>query len=388
MNNLHQTILREFHRMITRRIYFVACIVLPLFSLVFMATIFGNGRMEDLPVGVVDADNTSASRNIIRMVEATPSLRVIRHYVDEIEAREAVKKKEVYGYLVIPSDFAEKVGNNEEVTLCYYYHNSMLSVGGELKATFEELLNEIAVTPIVTEAVALGEDEQIITSFLLPVSNDEYPVYNQNRNYTIYLSQPFYFVFLQILLLLVTTYALGSESKFVTSADWLDKAGGSIVVAVLGKLLPYSFIFIFMSLLANWVFFGLMQIPLFGSFWTMMVVSVLFVFSTQAMALFLYALFPVLGLIISVVSMFGSLGATLSGVTFPVSFMDTPVYVVSFFFPVRHFMEIVQSLLYTGGTFVDYWQSIVVLLLFLVPPIFLLPRLKNAIMTHSYEVLE
>ena len=159
-------------------------------------------------------------------------------------------------------------------------------------------------------------------------------------------------------------------------------------MAVLGKLLPYSFIFIFMSLLANWVFFGLMQIPLFGSFWTMMVVSVLFVFSTQAMALFLYALFPVLGLIISVVSMFGSLGATLSGVTFPVSFMDTPVYVVSFFFPVRHFMEIVQSLLYTGGTFVDYWQSIVVLLLFLVPPIFLLPRLKNAIMTHSYEVLE
>lgn len=388
MNKLRQTIRREFHRMTSRRIYFVACIVLPLFSLAFMATIFGNGCMEDIPIGVLDADNTSASRNIIRMVEATPALWVSRHFVDEIEARKAVKKKEVYGYLVIPSDFAEKVGNNEEVTLCYYYHNSMLSVGGELKATFEELLREIAVTPIITEAVALGEGETIVTSFLVPVSDDEYPVYNLNRNYNIYLSQPFFFVFLQILLLLVTTYALGSESKFATSSDWLDKAGGSIGVAVLGKLLPYSFIFIFMGLLANWAFFGLMQIPLFGSFWMMVVVTVLFVFSTQAVALFLYSLFPVLGLIISVVSMVGSLGATLSGVTFPVSFMDTPVYVVSFFFPVRHFMEIVQSLLYTGGTFVDYWQSIVLLLFFLVPPIFLLPRLKNAIMTHPYEVLE
>ena len=79
MHNLTLTIRRELHRMISRRIYLVACIVLPLFSLVFMATIFGNGQMEDLPVGVVDADNSAASRSIIRMVEATPQLRIVRH---------------------------------------------------------------------------------------------------------------------------------------------------------------------------------------------------------------------------------------------------------------------------------------------------------------------
>ena len=55
---------RELDRMVSRRIYFASCIVLPLFSIFFMATIFGNGQMENLPVGVVDGDNTATSRAV------------------------------------------------------------------------------------------------------------------------------------------------------------------------------------------------------------------------------------------------------------------------------------------------------------------------------------
>lgn len=388
MHNLTLTIQRELHRMTSRRIYLVACIVLPLFSLVFMATIFGNGQMEDLPVGVVDADNSSASRRIIRMVEATPQLRIVRHYANETEARMDVQRKVIYGYLVIPSGYAAKVGNNEEVTLCYYYHNAMLSVGGELRSTFEQLLKQVSITPIVTQAMALGEEEETITSFLMPVADEGFPIYNQNRNYTIYLSQPFFFVFLQILLLLVTVYSLGSESKYGTAKEWLQSAGGDIGIAVIGKLLPYTCIFIAIGLFANWVFFGWMKIPMPCSLWLINGVTALFICATQALALFLYSLFPVLGLIISVVSMIGSLGATLSGVTFPVSFMDTPVYAVSFLFPVHHYMEVVQSLLYTDGSFADVGVNWVVLLLFILLPVFLLPRLKNTLITHRYEAFE
>lgn len=388
MHTLFSVIHRELRRMSSRRIYFVACIVLPLFSLVFMATIFGNGRMKNLPVGVVDADNTSASRGIVRMVDATPTLQITHHYANETEAKRAVQRKEIYGYLVIPSGFTEKVGNNEEATLCYYYHNAMLSVGGELHSTFETLLKQASVTPIVTEAIALGEEQSAIASFLMPTSEEEFPTYNHHRNYAVYLSQPFFFVFLQVLLLLVTIYALGSESKFGTSNEWLQAAQGNIRVAVLGKLLPYTFIFIGMGVLANVVFFGWMQIPLPCSLGVMNLVTILFICATQALALSLYAIFPVMGLIISVASMIGSLGATLSGVTFPVVFMDAPVYWASFLFPVRHFMEVVQSLLYLDGTFAYYWTNLVALLLFMLLPIPLLPRLKHAIITHQYDKFE
>lgn len=385
--NLIHTSLRELRRMTSRRIYFASCLVLPLFSLLFMATLFGNGQMEDLPVGVVDEDNTSASREIARRVDATPTLRITRHYANETEARRDVQRKAIYGYLLIPSDFTEKAGNNQEATLCYYYHNAMLSIGGELRSTFETLLKQVSVTPIVTQAMAMGADEASITSFLMPIMEDDFPIYNQNRNYTIYLSPPFFFILLQILVLLVTTYAIGSERKYGTGGDWLQSAGGNIGIAVLGKLLPSTIIFICISVLANWVFFGWMQIPLPGSLWAMNLAAILLIVASQALALFLYSLFPVLGLVISVVSMVGSLGATLSGVTFPVAFMDAPVHAASFLFPVRHFMEVVQSLLYEGGSLADYGMSLIALLLFLLPPILLLPRLKKSIGLNSSTAL-
>ena len=388
MHALLNVFRRELYRMTSRRIYFAACVVLPLFSLVFMATIFGNGEMDNLPVGVVDTDDSSVSRNIVRMTDATPELQITRHYANEMEAREAVQRKEIYGYLLIPSGFTEKVGNNQATTLCYYYHNAMLSVGGELRSTFETLLTQISVTPIVTEAMGLGENETAITSFLMPVSETELPTYNIHRNYATYLSQPFFFVFLQILLLLITTYAIGSESKFGTSDEWLHTAKDHIGIAVMGKLLPYTLLFIAIGIFANVVFFGWMQIPIPCSFWTINGVTVLFICATQALALLLYAIFPALSLIISVVSMIGSLGATLSGVTFPIAFMDTPVYAASYLLPIRHFMETVQSLLYLEGTFADYGTNIAILLLFLLLPVLLLPRLKNALITHSYDTFE
>ena len=379
MSALLNVFRRELRRMTSRRIYFASCIVLPLFSLVFMATIFGHGQMENLPVGVVDADQTSLSRSIVRMVDATPELQVTKQYANETQARKAIQRKEIYGYLLIPSGIK---------SLCYYYHNAMLSVGGELHSTFETILKQVSVTPIVTEAVGLGESQTNITSFLIPVSEEEMVSYNPNRNYAIYLSQPFFFVFLQVLLLLVTTYALGSESKFGTSDEWLQMAKGNIGIAVIGKLLPYTFIFMVMGVLANVVFFNWMKMPLPCSLWVMNGITMLFILATQALALLLYAIFPVLSLIISVVSMIGSLGATLSGVTFPVNFMDTPVYWASFLFPIRHFVEVVQSLLYLGGSFSNYWTNLVVLLLFILSPILLLPRLKRALLTHRYETLE
>ena len=379
MSALLNVFRRELRRMTSRRIYFASCIVLPLFSLVFMATIFDHGQMENLPVGVVDADQTSLSRSIVRMVDATPELQVTKHYANETEARKAMQKKEIYGYLLISSGIK---------SLCYYYHNAMLSVGGELHSTFETLLKRVSVTPIVTEAVGLGESQTNITSFLVPVSEKEMVSYNPNRNYAIYLSQPFFFVFLQVLLLLVTTYALGSESKFGTSDEWLQMAKGNMGIAVTGKLLPYTFIFIAIGVLANVVFFHWMKMPLPCSLWVMNGITILFILATQALALLLYAIFPVLSLIISVVSMIGSLGATLSGVTFPVNFMDTPVYWASFLFPIRHFVEVVQSLLYLEGSFSNYWTNLVILLLFILSPILLLPRLKRALLTHRYETFE
>ena len=89
----------------------------------------------------------------------------------------------------------------------------------------------------------------------------------------------------------------------------------------------------------------------------MTIMTVLFIIATQALGLFLFSLFPAISLVISVVSMVGSLGATLSGVTFPVPNMYPLVRDASNLFPVRHFTEMMQTMLYGGGGFIHLWPS-------------------------------
>lgn len=98
--------------------------------------------------------------------------------------------------------------------------------------------------------------------------------------------------------------------------------------------------------------------------------------------------FPALSIIISIVSMVGSLGATLGGVTFPVPHMFAPVYYASYLFPVRHFVEIGQNLLYGNYGYAYMWGNAACLLLFLIPPLLLLPHLKRSLISRKYDDIE
>ena len=197
MNLLYNVFLREYHRITSRRLYLGVCVILPLFCLFFMATIFGNGQMENIPIGIVDRDNTATSRSISRRISAAPAFRVAKHFTDEASARQALQQKEIYGYLSIPPRFEQKAVSGTDATLTYYYHYALLSVGSELMATFETTLAPIALSPIIIQAQALGVEQGQMQTFLLPVEADTHPLYNPDMDYSIYLSQPFFFVLFQ-----------------------------------------------------------------------------------------------------------------------------------------------------------------------------------------------
>ena len=84
----------------------------------------------------------------------------------------------------------------------------------------------------------------------------------------------------------------------------------------------------------------------------------------------------------------GSLGATLSGVTFPVPYMYAPIYYLSFLFPVRHFVEINQNILYGDYGFAYTWQNASCLFVFMLAALLMLPHLKRAILSRKYENIE
>lgn len=381
-------LIRELRRITSRRIYLVAAVLLPLFLIVFMATIFGTGQMEHIPVGVVDADNTASSRNVVRSIAAVPTFDVIHHYADDAAARAAVQRKEIYGYLSIPPQFEADMLRGEGATLCYYYHYALLAVGGEVMSAFEQALIPVRMAPIVVEAVNLGATEENIETFLLPMTSDDHALYNPSLNYSTYLTLPIFYIMFQILVLLVTLYAIGSERKEGGGHSWLASARDNILVALTGKLLPYSLLFICEALLANVVFFHWVGIPFAGDMRLFSFLAILFVLATQSVAVLLYALLPALSFVISIVSMVGSLGATLSGLTFPLPAMSPIVQYAALLFPVRHFTVAMQQLVYFDAGFVACSPSLVALCLFPLATLLLLPRLRRIFLVHPHDTLE
>ena len=101
-----------------------------------MTTIFGSGQMENILIGIVDLDQTATSRQISRTIATVPTSRVTARYADAKAARDAVQKKEIYAYVVIPHNFESDLLGGRNVALPYYYHFALLSVGIELHSAF------------------------------------------------------------------------------------------------------------------------------------------------------------------------------------------------------------------------------------------------------------
>lgn len=382
------TVRRELDRMISRKLYFGVCIILPLFCIFFMTTIFGSGEMENIPIGIVDMDQSATSRQISRTLGTVSTAKVIHSYSDPLQARNALVKKEIYAYVVIPRNFESDLIGGKDATIPYYIHFALLSVGVELGGALETVFSQISLAPVVVAGTSLGTNEDRVESFILPVNFETHPLFNPSLDYSIYLTNPFFFVLFQIIVLLVTMYILGSEIKFKTSDDWMQTANMNIFIAVTGKLLPYTLIFCIMGIFSNFVIFDILHIPLEGSFLPLNLNTILFVISTQAFGVFLFSLFPALSIIISVASMVGSLGATLSGVTFPVLAMHPVIYYLSFLFPVRHFVKINQNILYGNYSFLYALGDVSKLLIFILIALLMLPHLKKATLSHKYEDIE
>ena len=186
----------------SRRIYFAGVILLPIFSLVFMATIFGGGQVENIPIGIVDYTNSATTREIIRDVASVPTFQVEpeHYYLSEREAREALKKMDIYGYLVIPPEFDKKLYGAEKPNLTYYFHYALIAIGGEVEGAFLNVLSSICANFVKDAGIEGGLSEPQVQAVTLPTTITNFPIYNSDLDFSIYISYPFFFIFFQILI--------------------------------------------------------------------------------------------------------------------------------------------------------------------------------------------
>lgn len=130
-----------------------------------------------------------------------------------------------------------------------------------------------------------------------------------------------------------------------------------------------------------------MHIPMDCGFWALNLTSALLVIATQALAVFLFSFscveyyyqYRFHGRIVRRYPWRGYLSGASHVCTGVLCLLS---------FPVRHFVEIGQNLLYGNYGYAYMWGNVACLLLFLIPPLLLLPHLKRSLISRKYDDIE
>ena len=219
-----------------------------------------------------------------------------------------------------------------------------------------------------------------------PVSISAHMIANPWSNYAIYLVSTVLPGILALVVLMLTIFAIGFELKMKTSREWLSVAGGNYTVAMIGKLIPYTILYVILGIACNVILFRFMHFPVYGSSLHLMGATLLLVMAMESMAITIIGLLPTLRDAISVGALYGMLGFSLSGFTYPVMNMLPPVQALTWLMPLRHYYRIYVNEALLNGPEIN---TLVPALCLAFCPIFALlvsSRLHGAMVHNNYPL--
>lgn len=384
--NIIRVAKRELRRMFIRPLYMFASVGVMVLCTVFFLSIMRHGAPERMPVAVVDHDHSSISRRFCHEMQATPSVDIVLITGEYREARQAMQRGEVFGILEIPDGFYADLASFKRPEL-HFYVNNAYTVGAS--TAYKQFLTMCNLTSGAFQREVLrkkGLPDHLIMKRIQPVAIDAHMVANPWSNYAIYLVSTILPGILGLVVLMLTIFAIGFELKSKSSRKWLHTAGENYTVAMIGKLLPYTVLYIVLGVSCGVILFRFMHFPVHGSTWRLMFGLLLFVFAMEAMAITIIGLLPTLRDAISIGALYGMLGFSLSGFTYPVMNMLPPVQALANLEPLRHYYLIYVNEALMAAPAINSLPYALALCGFFIPALLVSRRLHNALINQNYPL--
>lgn len=365
-------------------IYAFCMIVFPILVVWFFTSLMETGTPFDMPIGVVDQDQTSTTRALARRLDAFQNTKVAAHYPTVSAAREAVQRNEIYGFIYFPRHTTEKLMSNKQPKISFYYSSVCITAGSMLMRDMKTISVLGSASAGSSKLSALGMTSKEIKTFLSPISVDYHLINNPQLNYNYYLTISMAPAIIMLLVFLITVYSIGTELKFSRAHDLMEKAGGNIYIAMSGKILPQFLIFLTVFLLFYFYLYHDLRFPIRNDVWHLLLIGVLAVLAGEGLGIFMFGLFPSLRMAMSICALWGSLSFSLMGSTFPPEAMDPFIRILTMLFPMRHYFMAYQICISNGYPLSDAWPWLVGLCIFALLPLLVLPKIKKVMLKYIY----
>lgn len=329
--------IREWERILRSKICIWGLIIAPLISCAILLYMMKEGLPQKIPVAVVDQDNSSTSRALIRQLDAFSKTDIVFKDLSFRDARIEMQEGKIFGIFSIPKDFSKDAVSGNRPKLVFYTNNAFLISGSLL---FQDM-KTISVLASAAVGLKVGEAKGAtkgqLEPILQPISVSSHPLNNPWLNYSIYLNNTLLPGILFLVLLMFTISSIGSEVKLGNGKLLLQMADGSALKLVLAKLLPYTIIGIILSLFIMSMLFKYNHFPMKSGFLPVFINYLCLVLSAQGLGLILLGLFANYRFALSVSSLLGMISFSISGFSFSTLVFAPALQSLSLLFPLRHF---------------------------------------------------
>lgn len=338
---------KEFLHILRDRSTLMLIVTMPLVQLI----IYGYGINSDvkhLAMAVYDEDRTSMSRRLVEAFEQSAYFDAVKHVESPLDFRQTLDRGRAKAGLHIPPDFMREALAGREPPL-------QLVIDGTDSNPANTALNTsraIVSAFLQREFSGAGSAEKAAVDF------------RPRMWYNPDLKTPFFMVpglvglLLQVLIPMITASAIVRE-KEMGNIEQLLVTPVKPYEIMIGKLIPYIGIGMFISVAIIAAAQILFHIPIRGNLLTLLLLTFLFLTVCLGIGLLASTLSNNQQQAAQMVMFIVPPSILLSGYMFPREGMPLPIYVISQFIPLTYFVQIIRGIILKGLGFSDLIPQII-----------------------------
>jgi ABC-2 type transport system permease protein len=293
--------------------------------------------IRDVPMGVLDGDRSSASRELIDSFRASGYFTIDHRLASPREIEPLMQRGAVQMVLVIPPDFSANLGSDTTARL-------QAIVDGSDANTATIVLG-------YTQAIVQTWSSQVLLegrTLTLPVTAASRVWYNEELSSRNMIVPGLVAVIMMIIGAMLTSLTIAREWERGTM-EQLASTPVSRLEVVLGKLLPYVGIGLLDVLIASVVGIVLFGVPFRGNPVLLLVLSFFFLLGALGFGIFLSAVAKSQLLATQLAMMTTFLpGFLLSGFMFAIEVMPAPLRAITYLVPARYFLVVTRGIFLKG----------------------------------------
>ena len=319
--------------------------------------------VKDVPIAIVDADRSTASRQLIQRFETSANFKIVGMPGSTLEIDRYLDRGEAWMVLSIPADYGRKVASGQKTTLQIVADGTDSNSTGVAMSYAQTLIGgyaqDLAAAAASTSASGYGGQAGVPVGGLV---QPEIQIWFNPRLE----SRDFMIPGIVALLLLVITTNLSAmaivREKEIGTLEQLNVTPLARWELITGKLLPYALIGIIDVVLVLIVAIYWFEVPMRGSIPLLFGMCLIYLLSTLGLGLFVSTISQTQQqAMMTSIFFFLMPMMYLSGFIFPIENMPEWIQPFTYLIPLRYFLVILRGIFQKGVGLEILWPQAVAL---------------------------